>query len=66
MRHETGGRPLKKRETINRMRKTTNRIFAIPAAVPAMPEKPRTAAMIAMIKNVNAQLNMVKLLSIAA
>jgi ABC-type methionine transport system ATPase subunit len=43
-------------------RKTTNRIFAIPVAVPAIPPKPRTAATMAMIRNVIAQLNMVILL----
>jgi len=40
-----------------RNRKIKNRIFAIPDAVAAIPVKPKTAAIIAMIKNVMAQLN---------
>lgn len=36
-----------------------NRIFAIPAAVPATPPKPRMPAMRARIRNVSDQLNMV-------
>ena len=36
-------------------RKMKNRIFAIPAAAPAMLVKPSTAAMIATTKNVSAQ-----------
>jgi len=49
-------------ETRNRMRKTTKRIFAIPAAVPAIPAKPRTPAMIATIKNAIAHETMVSFL----
>jgi hypothetical protein len=41
-----------------RTRNTKKRIFAIPAAAPAMPVKPRMAEMIAMTKNMSAQLNM--------
>lgn len=41
----------------NSTRKTRNRIFAIPAAVPAIPPKPKRAAIRAMIRNVMAQLN---------
>jgi len=37
--------------------KTMNRILAISVATPAIPPKPRTAAMIAMIKKVSAQFN---------
>src|SRR5690606_17477343 len=56
-----GRRPMMK-DTMNRTRNTTNRILAMPVAVPAMPPKPRTAAMMAMIRNVIAQLSMVVLL----
>jgi len=38
---------------------TTNRIQAILLAVPATPLKPKTPAIIAIIRNVNAQLIMV-------
>jgi hypothetical protein len=38
-------------------RKMTNRILAIPADAMAMPEKPKIAAMIAMIKKAMAQRN---------
>jgi hypothetical protein len=37
----------------NRTRKITNNIFAILTAVPAIPVKPRTPAIIAIIKNTN-------------
>jgi len=50
------------REIRNRMRKTTKRIFAIPAAVPAIPANPRTPAIIATIKNTIAHESMVKYL----
>tara|TARA_Y100000782_G_scaffold67816_1_gene73780 strand:+ start:231 stop:407 length:177 start_codon:yes stop_codon:yes gene_type:complete len=50
------------KETMNSTKKTRNRIFAIPVAVPAMPPKPRTAAMMAIIRKVIAQLSMVFLL----
>jgi hypothetical protein len=40
--------------TTARMRKTKNRIFAIPAAPAAMPAKPNTAAMSAMTKKMTA------------
>jgi hypothetical protein len=36
-------------------RRMKNRIFAIPTAVPAIPPKPRTAAISAMMRNVMAQ-----------
>jgi hypothetical protein len=42
---------------MKRIRKTTNRIFANPTAVPAMPVKPSAAAINAMIRNAIAQLN---------
>jgi len=45
------------RDTIKSIRKTTNRIFAIPAAVPAIPPKPKTAATRAMIRKIIAQVN---------
>ena len=34
------------------IKNTKNKIFAMPAAVPAIPPKPKTAAINAMIKNV--------------
>jgi len=43
-------------------RNTKNRIFAIEAAPVAIPVKPKTAAIIAMIKNVTVQLSMLILL----
>ncbi len=43
------------------IKKTTNKICAMDEAEPAIPPKPNTAAMIAIIKNVTAQLNMVNL-----
>jgi hypothetical protein len=43
----------------NKTRNTPNRIFAIPAAAPAMLEKPRRAATIAMIKKKTDQDNIV-------
>jgi hypothetical protein len=36
------------------IKNTTNNIWAIPAAVPAIPVKPSTPAMIAIIKNMKA------------
>lgn len=44
--------------TMNAIRNTTNKTLATQAAVPAIPPKPRTAAMIAMTRKVKAQLNM--------
>ena len=44
---------------MNSKRNTKNRTFAIVAAVPAMTPKPNTPAINAIIKNVNAQLNMI-------
>jgi hypothetical protein len=48
----------------NRITKTAtnrpNRNLAIPAAAPAIPVKPRSAATIAITKNINAHLNMKK------
>src|SRR5688572_1991398 len=49
-------------ETRKRTTNTTNRILAISAAPAAMPVKPKTAAMMAMMKNASAQLNMTRLL----
>ena len=46
-------------EITNSARKTKKRIFAIVAAVPARPAKPKIAARIAMTRNTSAQLNMV-------
>lgn len=47
------------RLTTNNTRNTKNKIFAIPAALAAMPPKPNTAATNATIKNKTAQLNMI-------
>jgi hypothetical protein len=44
-------RPLIK-ETRNKMRNTKNSILAIPAAATAIPPNPKTAATIAMIRNI--------------
>src|SRR6185312_4037306 len=44
--------------TSHRMRKTKNRIFAIPAAAPAMPIKPSSPAMIAMTRKTRVQCSM--------
>ena len=52
------GRLPMKKDTAASIRKTRNRIFAIPTADPAMPPKPSTAAIMAMTKKVTAQLNM--------
>jgi hypothetical protein len=49
-------------EMINIIRKTKNKIFAMLAAVPAIPPKPNIAAMIAMTRNITAQRNMLVLL----
>jgi hypothetical protein len=62
---QTGGLPRNAPATSAtsvKTKKMKNRIFAIPAAAPAMLVKPRTAAMIATTKNVNAQDNMTNLL----
>lgn len=40
-------------------RNTTNMIWAILLAVPAIPENPRRAAIIAMTRNVSDQFNMI-------
>src|SRR2546423_3118339 len=45
-------------DTMNAIRKRKNRTFAIPAAAPARPVKPKIAAMIATMKNPIAQLSM--------
>jgi hypothetical protein len=42
--------------------KMKNNTFAIPAAAEAMPPKPKTAAINAITKNINAQFNMMMLL----
>ena len=47
------------KETTNNTRKMTKMILAMPTAVPAMPPKPRIAAMSAMIRKVRAQDNTV-------
>lgn len=51
-------------DTIISARKTTKRIFAIPADAPAIPEKPSAAAIIANMKNVRAQPSIMCVLSI--
>lgn len=45
-------KPVESNEMTNSTRATKNTIFAIPTAAPAMPPKPRMAAMIAIIKSV--------------
>src|SRR5262245_998113 len=56
--HATGGRrPITKPMTAT-MRNNTNKTYAMLVAVPATPERPRIPAMIAMIRNVTAQLSM--------
>jgi hypothetical protein len=47
---QTRGRLPNIKDTTNIIKKTTNSIFAIPTAVPAIPPKPRIPAMTAMIK----------------
>ena len=47
------------RETKSRIRKTKNKIFAIPAEAAAIPPNPNTAAIRAIIRNVTAQPNIV-------
>jgi len=48
----------KKKPMIHSIRKTKNRIFAMPAAVPAIPAKPNIAAIIAMTRKTRVQCNM--------
>jgi hypothetical protein len=45
------------RETTNSTRKMKKRILAMPVAAAAIPENPRTPAIIAMMKKTSAQLN---------
>jgi hypothetical protein len=45
------------RLTSQRTRKTKNKIFAIPAAAPAIPKRPKAPAIKAIIKNTNVQCN---------
>jgi len=47
------------RDTRNSTKKIKNKIFAIEAAPAAIPPNPNTAAMIAMIRNMTVQRNMV-------
>jgi hypothetical protein len=47
-------------ETTAKTRNTMNKILATPAALAAMPPKPKTAASSAMMKNTAAQYNMTK------
>ena len=54
----------KSSETRNKTRNTPNRSLAIPAAAPAMLEKPRSAAANAMVKKKTDQDNMLNLHSI--
>ena len=44
-------RPFNKNVTTAPIKKTTNRIFAMPAAPAAIPPKPKTAAINAMTRN---------------
>ena len=46
-------------ETINKTRKIKNKILAIEAAPAAMPPNPKIAAMIATIRNITVQRNIV-------
>jgi hypothetical protein len=46
----------------NKIKKIKNKIFAIPAAAPAIPAKPNTAAIIAMTKKMTTQVSMIMLL----
>jgi hypothetical protein len=48
-------------DTTNNTRKTKNKIFAIPTAVPAMPVKPSNAAIKATMRNVMDQPNILNL-----
>jgi hypothetical protein len=48
---------LKKNDIIKITKKTINSIFAIPALSFAMPPNPKTPAIIARIKKINAQFN---------
>ena len=54
----------KKKLATHTTRNTKNRIFAIPAAEPAIPPKPNTPAMSAKTKNVNAQFSIMILLKL--
>lgn len=47
----------KKSEITNNMRKMKNKIFAIPAALAAIPAKPKNPAIIATIKKITVQRN---------
>jgi hypothetical protein len=49
----------KTKETIAKTKNTKNKILAMSMAEPAIPPNPSTAAIIAMIKNVTAQFNIV-------
>ncbi len=44
---------------MNKTKKTKNKTLAIQAAVPAIPAKPNTPAIIATIKNMTAQLSII-------
>jgi hypothetical protein len=57
-----GRRRPKIRAIMNSTRKIKKRILAMDAAAPAIPPKPKKAAIIAMIKKTTAQYNMVNLL----
>jgi hypothetical protein len=59
-----GGGPLRPRSPMirnitNNTKNKKNNIFAIPTAATAIPPKPKAAAMIAITKNIIAQLNMI-------
>jgi hypothetical protein len=49
---------------MNKTKNKKNKIFATPAAAIAIPVKPRTAAIIAITKNINAQYNIEVLLGV--
>lgn len=57
--YATGGVFLKKKDRMNKMINTKNRIFAISIEVPAMVVKPKRAAIKAITKKVSPQLSMV-------
>jgi hypothetical protein len=57
-----GARPRNNKDTTKIIRNAKNKIFAIPAAVPANAPNPRIAAMIAIIRNVHTHDNILRIL----